>query len=112
MKLFPPPSSTPEFVAKSTPPTVAHAPRIPLTSFAVLVLAMLSSEKLTVPPAFRVSAFRRRTAVPLLRVTFDAPAAIVVEPTTSTWLPFERSSVPPPKVSNAPSAIFVTLFVL
>ena len=112
MKLFPPPSGTPEFTAKSVPPTVAHAPRTPLTSFGVVVLAMSSAEKLIVPPAFLVSTFMRKTDVPLLRVTLDAPAAIIVEPTTSKCEPPASSSVPFPSVSNAASAIFVTLFVL
>ena len=81
--MFDPFSTLPELTAQSVPPTVAQAPRMPPPLFAVVVLAMLSSPKLTTPTP-GVMTFMRRMEEPLDCVTLLKPPVRVVEATVWT----------------------------
>ena len=93
-------------------PTVAHGPRMPLESLALLVLAMLEAPKFTMPPAVvALMAPMRSTAPATDRVTLLSPPDSDVEPTISTFDdPPRRSSAPPASVSTAESLILLVLF--
>ena len=80
-----------------------------LLVFAVLVRAMPSAPKFTVPSALRVIAFRLRTALPEERVTSLASALMVVDATASTKLPPDRVTGPPQSTSFEPSHFVVLL---